>query len=113
MLFVRRLTAGPAVRRTSQRAAGCSLRRVLMPAQADLRFTGAVQALTALLRATVCGRAVQCWASCIMAGPGHSDAAGCYPAARPLPLIHLLLSGELHDKGSKALRGSSRNYRKK
>ncbi len=46
MLFVRRLTAGLAVRRTSQRAAGCSLRRVLIPAQADVRFTGAVQALT-------------------------------------------------------------------
>ena len=49
MLFVRRLTAGLAVRRTSQRDAVCSLRRVLMPAQADLRFTGAVQPLTALL----------------------------------------------------------------
>ncbi len=49
MLFVRLLTAGLAVRRTSQPAAGSSLRLVLMPAQADVRFTGAVPVLTALL----------------------------------------------------------------
>lgn len=49
MLFVRRLTAGLAVTRTSQRAAGCSLKRVQMPAQTDVRCTGDVPALTALM----------------------------------------------------------------
>lgn len=49
MLFVRLMTAGLAVRLTSQRAAGCSSRLVLMPLQDDVRCTGAVLTLTALL----------------------------------------------------------------